>query len=335
MADNTTDTNVQGSTTDEQPPAGPQQVHGKMLTEEESHEWGNLVEVNEPEAKTEQNVLRKEFEDAASIEQEEAAETATDEQTEAEQEEEQSEPEEVETQYVEDPGEFQPSDYSFEVAVYDNDTNRQHTVKVTSLEQWESLLEEMDSKGENMGSSLAVNKAFRQASKMETGLERDKADYDKQKAEYEQAVANQQQMEQRNTQIFNEMNYLINRGDLPKLTQEEMNNLNWSDKAVLSAHPNIKPHAELLAFMRKENETRAKAGLAPLNSALDAYNAMQLDARRNQDIQTKKQAGEQRRQAGARVASASQAPIAASAPKGIMIGRVGRGLQNLGQNWEV
>lgn len=304
------------------------QVRGKYISNDPANAPG-LIIAEPPRATVDaQGAIKNDFEEAAAkLAEENAPEQSVEDEQEEENvdtavEQQEEEIEQPETQYIEDPGDFQPNDYSFEVTVYDEEGNKPKTVKISSIEQWDELLESEP----NLGSSLAVNKAFRQAQKMDSGIESDRKAWEEAKEEYDDAVKNQEQFEQRNTQIFNEMNYLINRGSLPKLTQEEMNNLDWNDKAVLAAHPNIKPHNDLLAFMRTENATRLKAGLAPLNSALDAYNAMQLDTRQQQEVDRKRQQGEARKAAGARVSGATTAPITSNAPKGVAVGRVGLGI---------
>lgn len=301
-------------------------VRGKYINNSDLANSGIQIDDSRSQSQTTDQAVHSDFDEAAAALAAENAPVVTEEQQTEEQEEaettEEQEDQQTDTRYIEDPGEFQPSDYSFDITIYDADGQKPKTVKVTSIEQWEELLE-----GEpNLGSSLAVNKAFRQAQKMESSLDADRQTWEKAKSEYDEAVKNQEQFDARNTQIFNEMQYLIGRGNLPKLTQEEMNRLDWGDKAVLSAHPNIKPHADLLAFMTSENKTRIKAGLAPLNSALDAYNAMQLDTRRTEDVDRKRQQGENRRLASARVSGASSAPLTSSAPKGISVGRTGLGI---------
>lgn len=326
------DDNAAAPAADDKQDASAQQPRGVHLSEEQSMAWGQGVHIEEKEAKTEANILRTEFETAARDEaaaDEAEAEVAAEEEAPVETPAEEETVEEPVAQYVEDPGEFTPSDYSFDVTVISED-GKGKSVKITSIQQWEELLDSEP----NLGGSLAVNKAFRQAQKMESGQERDYQQWEQQKQEYEQAVKDEEVREQRNNSIFNEIRYLTDKGDLPKLTQEETDKLNWDDPAVVKAHPNIAPHKELLAYMRKENASRVKAGLQPLTSALDAYNAMQLDTRRSADVQAKKQAGEARKAAGARVASGSTTPISSAQPKGIAVGRVGD-ISRLGQNWNV
>jgi hypothetical protein len=331
MADNKQDDSA-ATAEDKSTEQQPAQVRGKLLSADESHEWGQELRIEEKQAKTEENILRKEFDEAANAgaddgntdEQEDA-----DEGTAADAAESEAAEEEQPVETLEDPGEFQPQDYSFEVTVYDEEGSKPKSVKIASIDEWEKLLADEP----NLGSSLAVNKAFRQAQKMESNIERDYQQWSEAKKEYEEALEQDQVTQKRNDTIFNEMSYLIERGDLPKLTTEEMNNLNWNDPAVVKAHPNIAAHAELLQYMRTENATRLKAGLTPLQSALDAYNAMQLDTRRKQDIEARKAAGEARKAAGARVASGTTTPISMAQPRGIAVGRVSSDLSRLGQNW--
>lgn len=308
----------------------PAQVRGRLLSDDESHEWGQSIQIEEKPFQANGNALREEFEQAHKGDNEETQEeTEEDTETDSTTEDDETEqPQEFVT--VEDPGEFTPANYSFDVTVYDAEGNKPKTVKVNSIDEWDTLLESEP----NLGSSVALSRAFRAAQKMELGADRDRQAYDKQKKEYDDAVAEQQQREIRGNTIFGEISYLIERGDLPKLTREERDVLDWNDPAVVKAHPNIAAHNDLLKYMRKENANRVKLKLAPIQSALDAFNAMQLDTRRQSDAQKKKQDGERRQQMSSRVASGTSTPLAANTPRGIAVGRVGD-LAKLGQNWNV
>src|SRR4029077_16789578 len=110
---------------------------------------------------------------------------------------------------------------------------------------------------------------------------------------------------------------LVDKGELPSLTTEERESLNWEDEAVVKAHPNITKHKELLNYMRKENTSRTRAGLNPLSSVLDAFNAMQLDSKVKAETENKTKVAEARKAAGARVASGSPGPVSSVSPKGI------------------
>lgn len=302
----------------------PVELKGKLLTEQETTDWGNEVTLLEKAPKDESNVLRKELEDNAN--EEETEDNKTEEEIVVEDE----KLPEVHTVEIEDPGEFVPNDYSFEVTTFDEEGKKPKSVKVTSIEQWDELLESEV----NLGSSAAVGKAFRAAQKMENGVDKDLAEWESKSQEYKTASEAQAIQEQRNQTIFNEMQYLVDKGELPKLTAEERDTLNWEDEAVRKAHPSIQKHRQLLNYMRKENGVRSKAGLNPLSSVLDAYNAMKLDTRVKADTERKAQVAEARKQAGARISSSSPAAGSAASPRGIAVGRVGD-LGRLGQNWQV
>lgn len=330
MADDKT-TNDAANATDEnkEEPKGP--VRGKLLTADEISDWGNEAVLQEKPVKTEANVLRDEIEGAANAgdtepEDDENKPTALVTATSLEEE----QLNDVETIELNDPGEYKSADYSFSVTVFDAEGNKPKTIKVNSIEQWDELLESEP----NLGSSAAVSKSFRAAQKMENNLERDYDNWSKQTEEYQQAVQQEQTRIQQQDSIFNEMQYLSTRGDLPQLTNEEMNQLDWEDKAVVKAHPNIAPHRELLNYMRRENTNRAKNKLQPLSSVLDAFNAMQLDTRRKSEVEARKAAGEARKQAGARIAGTTPNPVSSATPRGVAVGRVGD-LSRLGQNWDV
>ena len=321
--------NQDGESQEQAPAAG----HGRILTDQESAEWGLDTTIEEKTPEAQKNVLREELETATKGKTDDAGDATEAQETAQEHTEEDAGTVEEEAgsqaDLIEDPGEFQPSDYSFEVTVYNEKGEKPKNVKIGSIEEWEKLLEDEP----NLGSSVAVNRAFRAAQKMESGIERERQEHEQRTKEYQEAAQAEQVRQERNQSIFNEMSYMMNRGDLPKLTQEEMNNLNWDDPAVLKAHPNIAPHKELLAYMVKENKARAKSGLPGLSSALDALNAMQVDTRRQADIEAKKAAGEARKAAGARVSSASSMPLSAAAPRGIAVGRNVGDLSSLGQGW--
>lgn len=309
-------------------------VKGKILSDEEHTNWGNELTIDEKPAKTEENVLKTEFEEAANDGTQEESQEKPEENPDKTDETDEDIgttdlPEPATTVIPDNPGEFKAPDLSFEVTTYDEEGNKPKTVKVNSIEQWEQILGD----DPNLGNSLAVNKAFRAAQKMESGLEAAEKDYNTKVEEFNSAVEQNEIVTQRYQSIFNEMQYLTDRGDLPKLTKEETDNLDWEDPKVLTDHPNIAPHKELLNYMRQENGRRTKNGVSPLSSVVDAYNAMQLDTRVKTDQVAKTKAADARKEAGARVASGSANPVTA-APKGIAVGRVGD-LSRLGQNWSV
>lgn len=292
-------------------------VKGTLLTPEQAGEWGNETVLIEKKPKTEANVLEEE-----KIEPDEADPP--------EEKELPDEPEEVEDVVeIEDPGQFTPADYSFEITTYtedkDGNLSKPKTIKVTSIAQWEELLAD----DPNLGSSLAVNKAFRAAQKMESNLESDQKAHDAKKAEYDKAVADQTQSETTINSWQNEIAYLEENGDLPKVPAK-FKNVPWvgtnADKDALKDDA-VKAQIDLLEYMRKENVKRRKLGLSDLGPE-GAFNRRQLDTRKKTSNENKEKADTARKVAGARVAGSSPNPVTV-APKGISVG-VGGNLRDLG-----
>lgn len=286
-------------------------VKGTLLTPEQAGEWGNETVIIEKKPKTEANVL--EPDEADPPEEKEPPQV---------EEEPVSEAEVIE---IEDPGQYVPQDYSFEVTVYDEEGKKPKTVKVDSISKWEELLADEP----NMGSSLAVNKAFRAAQKMESSLESDEKDFASKKAEYDKALADQNKSEQTTQSWVNEIAYLEENGSLPKV-DSKFKNVLWTgpnaDKEALKDEA-VQAQISLLEYMRKENTKRRKSGLSDLGPE-GAFNARALDTRAKQVSDNKKKSEEARKEAGARVAGSSPNPVTV-APKGIAVG-VGGSLRDLG-----
>lgn len=223
----------------------------------------------------------------------------------------------IESNIVEvgDPGEFVPSDYSFDVTVYDAEGKNARTVNIQSPEQWDNLLAT-----DPTFDPAALSKAHRSASRMEIGQERDKADWTKQKEAYDQYSQEVSGKTQALETMASEIEYLVNKGDLPKV-DAKYKEASWSDPEV-AKQPGVKEQVALLNYMRRENSARTKAGLKPMTSILDAFNAFQIDNARKRNVETKKTAGVQRKEAGSRIAGTTPNPISI-APKGIAVGRAG------------
>ncbi len=232
---------------------------------------------------------------------------------------------EAQVQYEEvaDPGTFTPGDYSFEVQVFDGEGKQLlKTIKVTSLEQWDEVIAELDSNGQSFGPTIAAVRAQRAAERMDRGIEQDKAKYENAKAEYDKAVEDQAGRDRWTGQAAAELDYLVAKNELPPMPKEfHVSTANWKDPKVAS-QPAVKAQMELLKYFRTENATRAKAGLAPMTSLLDAWNgyAREQEKAATKDNKTANIAA--RRDAGSKVASTSPRP-ATAAPKGIAVGRTG------------
>lgn len=225
---------------------------------------------------------------------------------------------------VADPGEFAPKDYSFEVSVYDAEGKNPKAVKITSVDQWDELVET----DPNLGSGGAVLKAQRQATRMENGIERDRESYESKKRAFDEAKAASEQQTKEVAQWDAELDYLSSKGKLPTITKE-LKEANWNDPEV-AAQPAVKARVDLMKYMDRESKARMKLGLPKINSVLDAHNAWLNDKTESDKAASHKAASDHRKAAGARIGG-SQPAQATNAPKGITVGRVSPGgLRDMG-----
>lgn len=282
----------------------PTENQGTPIVPEDMHEWDTKSLILESGPTEQEEEQPEEVEEV--VEQEEY-----------------DEPDPIVTE--EDPGEYVPQDYSFEVTIYDDEGKNGKQVKVSTIEQFEELLE----KDVNFGSPSALLKAQRLATKMESNSERDKRAWEEKKNKFDSQVQSVQEQQETVNAIASEIMYLVGKGKLPPVDKQYAN-ADWSDPEV-AKQPGVKEQVELLNYMRKENDARLKAGLKPLTSALDAYNAMQLETRDTQARNAKREAAEARKNAGARIAGTSPAPVS-NTPKGISVGR-GGSLRDLDSGW--
>ncbi len=224
----------------------------------------------------------------------------------------------VQAEVVDDPGEFAPGDYSFEVTVYDENGANPKVHKVGSLEAWDELLETEP----NLGTSAAVLKAERSAQKMDRGIERDKAKWDDQKTEYDEAVKAQEEANAWTTNATAELDYLVAKGELPPMPKEfHITTADWN-KPDIAKQPAVKAQMELLDYFRKENATRIKAGLQPMKSLLDAYNGFARERDKETTKLARANVTEARRAQAGKVSGSAPRP-ATAAPKGVAVGRIG------------
>lgn len=274
------------------------QQQGTPLPEPNVPEWGNEAVIIEPgqEAPTEEPV-----------------------KTEVEKADKKDDTPEVETPATpaeptpEDPGEFTPPDLSFEVTIFDADGNKPKTQTIKSVEQWDELLE----KEPNFGTGAALMRAQRQATKMEQGLERAQEEHSRKKQTFDDYKKKAQQNAEVLESYAAEINYLVERGDIPEVAPE-FADADWNDPEV-AKQPGVKEQVELIKYKAKEDAKRIKAGLRAGGSMIDAFNAMQLDKERKAAKEAQKRSQEARKEAGARVAGASPQPVSVS-PKGIAVG---------------
>jgi hypothetical protein len=279
---------------------------GTPIIPDDDPEWGSGAVMVEPGLMSESG---KQVREEEKVEDQEEQQEDNDEQ----EEDDINEPAQF---TAEDPGEFQPQDYSFEVTTYDKDGNNPRTVKVTSVEQWDKMLGD----DVNFGSAQALMVAERKASKMDSNAERDRVEWEKAKAKYDEEREAFENTEAQLDNFESEMNYLVGRGDMPKVPAKFTND--WTS-AEAKKDPAIKEQQKLINYMNKENRARAKAGLQPETSLVSAYKAYKLDQMEKEEATSQRQAGQARREAGARVAGTSPAATTVTAPKGIAVGRAG------------
>lgn len=217
---------------------------------------------------------------------------------------------------VNDPGDYKPADYSFEVTLKDG-----KSVKVATTEEAEKIADDPD----NFETPKQLMDFINKQNKMNRNLDRDREKWEAQKKAYdEQQEAEKQRYETVNSYV-GEFQYLVNKGLMPAV-DKKYETADWSDPEV-AKQPGVKEQLALLNYMTKENAARTKAGVKPITSIVDAFNAWQMDSGRQQ-AEAKKKAKEEadraaiqaRKTASARVASVSAGQQGVYAPKGIAVG---------------
>lgn len=306
------DTTTQDTTTTNEPAV----VKGHLLTDQQMTDWGNDTTLLEPALVDEQGNKRRDDTDNTEDNTDTTDKTADDAlelvTTDV-------------TTELEDPGDFTPSDNSFEVTIYTGEEGKEKpkTVKITSVDDAEKLLED----DPNFGSAKNLLDFNRKVTKMETKLENEQAEHDKRKEAYDKQVETVEQNNQRVEAIANELTYLTSKGKLPKMDDKYIT-ANWNDPEI-AKKDGVREQIALIKYMNKENLERRKLGLSSMG-AIDAYNAMQSEAIDKQRSTVKTDAAQERKTAGARVAGTSTAPVS-TAPRGISVGR-GGSLRELGQS---
>jgi hypothetical protein len=217
------------------------------------------------------------------------------------------EPEQVVT--MEDPGDFTPADYSFEVTLKDG-----KTVKVNTPEEADKLAEDPD----NFETPKQLMEFITKSNKMQRNLDRDHDEWESKKKTYDAQVEESEKRRETTEQYVSEFAYLVKKGVLPKI-EEKYLTADWSDPEV-AKQPGVKEQVELLNYMVTENKERKKAGVKPLESIVDTYNAWVQDTSVKKSQEQARAAGEARKTAGARVAGVSAAEQVPYVPKGIAVG---------------
>jgi len=210
---------------------------------------------------------------------------------------------------VEDPGEYTPADYSFDVTLADG-----KIIKVSTPEEADKIAEDPN----NFETPKQLLDFIRRSNKMESKLDKDFEAYEKSKADFDNQQASQAERTETIQAMTKEFEYLVSKGQLPKVDPQYLAK-DWTDPEV-AKQPGVKEQLALLNYMVKENEVRTKAGIRPLTSIIDTYNAWQRDEGRKQEEAEHKAQVAARKQAGARIAPSSPAQQGGYVPKGIAVG---------------
>lgn len=223
---------------------------------------------------------------------------------------------------AQDPGEYVPADYSFEVT-----DKSGKTVKISTPEEAEKFSDD----DENFQTAKDLKNFLSKSQKMESKLDRDYEKWEEKKQTFTQQLETETSRRETVTNYESEFNYLATKGLIPKLSAE-LQTANWQDPEI-AKNEDVKIYSDILNYLVEENKLRAKANVKPMTSIVDAYNAWQLDTNRQKTEDSKKAAADARKAAGAKVASSSPAQQGTFVPKGIAVGR--SGIFSRGHaNWE-
>jgi hypothetical protein len=193
------------------------------------------------------------------------------------------------TQPVEDPGDFTPNDYAFDIQLADG-----KTIRIEKPEDIHNVPADVD-----FGSPVNLMEAQANYVKMINGIENDKKQYEEKKAEYDRHQESAKEQEQRVNTWAKELEYLESQGKLSKITAEE-NEKNWSDPESQKS-PAIKERVEIFNFMREENKVRDQYGLPKVTSLLEAKTLMDQKSAESQDSDQKNREATIRKAKGAMV----------------------------------
>lgn len=211
---------------------------------------------------------------------------------------------------VQDPGEYQPADYSFEIT----DKNGK-TVKISTPEEAEKFADD----DENFQTAKDLKNFLSKSQRMESKLDHDYEKWEEKKQTFTQQLETETERRETVASYESEFNYLATKGLIPKLSAE-LRTADWQDPEI-AKNQDVKIYSDILSYLVEENKLRANANVRPMTSIVDAYNAWQLDTTRQKAEDGKKAAGEARKTAGAKVSSGSPAQQGTFVPKGISVGR--------------
>jgi hypothetical protein len=246
--------------------------------------------------------------EAASSDDQEQEATDTKEQTQTTQ---------VEEQHtrLEDPGDFQPSDYSFDVTLADGTT-----VHVERPEDIAKIPQDAD-----FGSPKNFLEVQANYTKMVNGIDTDKRAHEESKSAYSKQVEADQAVESHLQTLMSEFSYLEGNGDLPPVPAQYQN-ADWSDPEV-AKQPGVKERIDLLNFRKEENDKRQNAGL-PAIGVLETKTLMENRAFKEAQSHREQAESDMRKKRGAMV-NGQSAPAPGSKSSGDMIIGPGGSLRDL------
>lgn len=219
------------------------------------------------------------------------------------------------TQVVEDPGEFQPKDYSFDVTLADGSV-----IKIEKPEDIANIPQDAD-----FGSPKNFLEVQANYSKMVSGIDADKREYEANKKTFDDQQAQVQQQEEYIASIENSIKYLETKGSLPPVPAQ-YEDADWNNSEV-AKQPGVKERVEIFTHMAKENAARSQHGLPPM-TALEAYSELKNKAFEEAQAQRTQQQNDKRKKQGAMVGGQS-APAPASGNGGMIVGS-GGSLRDIG-----
>lgn len=217
---------------------------------------------------------------------------------------------------IEDPGEYKPADYSFEVTLKDG-----KTLKISTPDEADKLSEDPD----NFETPKQLLDFIKKSTQMQNKLDKDYEKWEKDHNIFTEQLETETQRRETIENYVGEFQYLVGKGKLPAVAKEYLD-ADWTDPKVAD-QPGVREQIAILNYMEKENDLRIKAKVKPITSIIDAYNAWREDEGERKkvekikaDEEAHRAAGEARKSASSRIAGVSPAQQGSYVPKGIAVG---------------
>lgn len=207
---------------------------------------------------------------------------------------------------LDSPGDFQPKDYAFDVTLADGST-----IRVEKPEDIDNIPADAD-----FGTPANLAKMQAAYTKMVVGIENDKRDYDARVEAFNKQEESTKELETRIEVMVNELNYLENKGKLPKVDPKYAD-ADWSDPEI-AKQPGVKERLELLEFRAKENAERERLNLSPM-SLLEASREMAAQVAEQAETDRQQKQAALRKQKGAMVSGPTGMP-STSMPDDMIVG---------------